>query len=169
QPDRAPIAGQRDGDEEQSGHPAETPEQVDHRAHLTADREQGDVVRASVGAAGHARPVRCRTMDDNRLHVRHGREELPDEHLVAELRGLLAEARSFEQLADRMALLSDERRLRILFCLHAHPEVRSSDVARAIGALESTTSHALALLRDAGWVRARRSGREVRYELADAF
>ena len=108
-------------------------------------------------------------MDDNRLHVRHGREELPDEHLVAELRGLLAEAHGFEHLAERMALLSDERRLRILFCLHAHPEVRSSDVARAIGALESTTSHALALLRDAGWVRARRSGREVRYELADAF
>lgn len=68
-----------------------------------------------------------------------------------------------------MALLADERRLRILFCLHAHPEVRSSDLARAIGAHESTTSHALALLRDAGWVRARRSGREVRYELADPF
>src|SRR5699024_1714801 len=89
--------------------------------------------------------------------------------LVAELRGLLAEAHGFEHLAERMALLSDERRLRILFCLHAHPEVRSSDVARAIGAHDSTTSHALALLRDAGWVRARRTGREVRYELADAF
>ena len=68
-----------------------------------------------------------------------------------------------------MALLSDARRLRILFCLHAHPGVRSSDVARVIGAHESTTSHALALLRDAGWVRARKVGREVRYELADAF
>src|SRR5699024_11056351 len=56
QPDRAPVAGQCDGDEEQSGHPAETPEQVDHRAHLTADREQGDVVRASVGVIRSEEP-----------------------------------------------------------------------------------------------------------------
>ena len=90
-----------------------------------------------------------------------------DEQIVAELTGLLAATSGIAELADRMTLLSDERRLRILFCLHAHPGVRSSDVARATGALDSTTSHALALLRDAGWVRALRSGREVRYELAD--
>lgn len=90
-----------------------------------------------------------------------------DEHLVAELRGLLANAEGFEALAARMALLADRLRLRLLFCLHAQPGVRSSDLARATGAQESTTSHALALLREAGWVRAVRHGREVRYELAD--
>lgn len=116
------------------------------------------------------------------LHVRAAGEELPDDALVEELRGLLDEVAGaggaetagddhgpdgFALLAERMALLSDPRRLQLLFCLHAHPGVRSSDLARVIGAHESTTSHALALLREAGWVRAIRSGREVRYELAD--
>lgn len=101
------------------------------------------------------------------LHVRDSAAELPDQALVAELRALLAQADGVEELAGRMALLSDPRRLQILFCLHAHPGVRSSDLASVLDAHESTTSHALALLREAGWVRARRAGREVRYELAD--
>lgn len=101
------------------------------------------------------------------LHVRAAPEEITDEALVSELRGLLAQADGMEELAARLGLLSDRRRLQLLFCLHAHPGVRSSDLASAIEAHESTTSHALALLRDAGWVRSRRTGREVRYELAD--
>ena len=101
------------------------------------------------------------------LHVRTSPERPEDEALVAELRSVLAEAGEIEALAARMGLLADPRRLQILFCLHAHPGVRSSDLARAIEAHESTTSHALAVLREAGWVRARRTGREVRYELAD--
>ena len=115
-------------------------------------------------------PVAWPVMDTTRHdHVRILDGEIGDEELVEELRGLLGEVSGFEQLAERMALLSDPRRLRLLFCLHAHPRVRSSDLARAIGAHESTTSHALALLREAGWVRATRSGRAVRYELADDF
>jgi DNA-binding transcriptional ArsR family regulator len=102
-------------------------------------------------------------------HVRTSAEPPDDELLVEDLRALLAAEDGFGELAARMALLADERRLRILFCLHAHPGVRSSDLARAIGAHESTTSHALALLREAGWVHAVRSGREVRYELAGGF
>lgn len=109
-------------------------------------------------------------MDRSRpLHVRASAEQVPDEALVAELRELLAQTGGVEEIARRMALLADPRRLQILFCLHAHPGVRSSDLARAIEAHESTTSHALALLREKGWVRAQRSGREVRYELADAL
>lgn len=106
---------------------------------------------------------------DHPVHVRADDADPADEHLVEELSGLLAAVNGFEQLAERMALLSDQRRLRILFCIHAHPGVRSSDIARVTGASDSTTSHALALLREAGWVRAARSGREVRYELADGF
>ena len=102
-------------------------------------------------------------------HVRTSSEVLDDEQLVEELRSLLAGEDCFGELAARMALLADERRLRILFCLHAHPLIRSSDLARAIGAHESTTSHALALLREAGWVHAVRTGRVVRYELASGF
>lgn len=103
-------------------------------------------------------------------HVRTSAAEVPDdEQLVEELSDLLEGVDGFGDLAERMALLADERRLRILFCLHAHPGIRSSDLARAIGAHESTTSHALALLREAGWVLAVRSGRVVRYELAGGF
>jgi DNA-binding transcriptional ArsR family regulator len=102
-------------------------------------------------------------------HVRSAAEVPDDDQLVEELQGLLASADGFAELAERMALLADERRLRILFCLHAHPGIRSSDLARAIGAHESTTSHALALLREAGWVHAVRAGRVVRYELAGGF
>lgn len=101
------------------------------------------------------------------VHRRADAAAVPDDQLVADLTALLRATGGFEQLAGRMALLSDQRRLRILFCIHAHPGVRSSDIARAIGASDSATSHALALLREAGWVRAERSGREVRYELAD--
>lgn len=106
---------------------------------------------------------------DAPLHVRASTAQPQDDELVAQLRGVLEDASDIDELAARMALLADPRRLQILFCLHAHPGVRSSDLARAIEAHESTTSHALALLRDAGWVRTRRSGREVRYELADAL
>ncbi len=104
---------------------------------------------------------------DHPVHRRADAAAVPDDQLVADLAALLSATGGFEQLAGRMALLSDQRRLRILFCIHAHPGVRSSDIARAIGASDSTTSHALALLREAGWVRAERSGREVRYQLAD--
>lgn len=106
---------------------------------------------------------------DHLAHVRQDAAELDDDRVVEELSALLATVGGFEQLAERMALLSDPRRLRILFCIHAHPGVRSSDIARAIAASDSTTSHALALLRDAGWVSAERTGREVRYDLADSF
>lgn len=101
------------------------------------------------------------------LHMPRPATEVRDEELVDELSTVLEQAKGFDQLAERMALLSDTRRLRILFCIHAHPGIRSSDIARATGAHDSTTSHALALLREAGWVRAVRTGREVRYELAD--
>lgn len=101
------------------------------------------------------------------LHVRTSPEQPEDGELVAQLRSVLARSGEIEELAARMALLADPRRLQILLCLHAHPGVRSSDLARAIEAHESTTSHALAVLREAGWVQARRTGREVRYELAD--
>jgi len=90
--------------------------------------------------------------------VRASLKRPEDDALVAELRSVLAEAGEIEALAARMGLLADPRRLQILFCLHAHPGVRSSDLARAIEAHESTTSHALAVLREAGWVRARRTG-----------
>lgn len=82
---------------------------------------------------------------------------------------LLERQQDLERLAHRLSVLSDQRRLRILFAVHAHPGIRSSDIAQVTGALESTTSHALALLRESGWLCAERHGREIRYKLSDAL
>lgn len=86
---------------------------------------------------------------------------------IAAARALLEELPDAESLAARLSILSDPRRLRILFCIDAHPGIRSTDIAAAIRANGSTTSHALAVLRESGWVRAERRGREVRYHLQD--
>lgn len=103
---------------------------------------------------------------DVRHTVPRGSGEDPG-RTVREAAALLEQIGDLDHLADRLSLLADPRRLRILFCIHAHPDMRSSDIAAAIGARESTTSHALALLRSADWVHAHRRGREVRYRLAD--
>lgn len=107
------------------------------------------------------------------MHDRHPdpahRSTVPrsDPDLVGELRALLADGAEVDRLAEHLTLLADPLRLRLLLCLHAHPGIRSSDLARATDAHESTASHALAQLRRAGWVRTERTGREVRYVLAD--
>ncbi|MFC7465099.1 ArsR/SmtB family transcription factor [Brachybacterium sp. GCM10030252] len=114
-------------------------------------------------------PAPAGPLPDCPTHTRTGESAATDDALVGELRDMLASVGSMEEIASRMALLSDPRRLQILFCIHAHPGVRSTDIARAIEARESTTSHALALLREAGWVSAERAGREIRYEISDGL
>ncbi|MCG7311200.1 helix-turn-helix transcriptional regulator [Brachybacterium sp. ACRRE] len=100
-------------------------------------------------------------------HVSVGPAALEGEHAVRATAELLEGGQDLDELARRLSVLADPRRLRILFAVHAHPGIRSSDVARVTGALDSTTSHALTLLRTAGWVRTEQHGREVRYHLAD--
>lgn len=96
-----------------------------------------------------------------------GEERRAETELISQARRALADAADLDASAERFAVLSDPGRLRILFCIHSSPGMRSGDIAAAVGAVESTASHALRLLRTAGWVRARRSGREVRYFLDD--
>ena len=70
-------------------------------------------------------------------------------------------------LASRFKLLSDPGRLQIVYALIEHGELRVSEIADAIGASESATSHQLRQLRMAELVRATRHGREIRYRIAD--
>lgn len=100
-------------------------------------------------------------------HAPVGPAALEGEHAVRATAELLESAQDLDDLARRLSVLADARRLRILFAVHAHPGIRSSDLARVTGALESTTSHALSLLRANGWLRTEQNGREVRYHLAD--
>lgn len=73
-----------------------------------------------------------------------------------------------EGLAAMFRLLGDPTRTRILYALVAADELCVSDLARTVGAEESTVSHALRLLRTAGVVRSRRAGRNVHYRLDDS-
>ena len=87
--------------------------------------------------------------------VRAVQAAMPDPELVAEL-------------ADVFGLLSDPGRLRLLACLLEGGELCVCDLAAAAGMSESTTSHALRLLRAHRVVKARRAGRMMHYSLRDS-
>ncbi|MGD2044532.1 MAG: metalloregulator ArsR/SmtB family transcription factor [Acidimicrobiia bacterium] len=91
--------------------------------------------------------------------TRHGHGPLPDD---------LLDEDSANVLAERFKLLADPGRLRIIDVLIAAGEVCVSDIASAVGATESGTSHQLRQLRLAGLVRSRKQGREVFYRVADS-
>ncbi|MGQ0826728.1 MAG: ArsR/SmtB family transcription factor [Actinomycetota bacterium] len=82
-------------------------------------------------------------------------------------RSLLPDDVVIERAAALFDVLSDPNRLRLLSCLAAVDELCVHELAAAVGMHESTTSHALRLLRGHYMVRARRSGRTVYYRLAD--
>jgi ArsR family transcriptional regulator, lead/cadmium/zinc/bismuth-responsive transcriptional repressor len=72
-----------------------------------------------------------------------------------------------DELAEVFGLLSDPNRLRLLASLLEGGELCVCDLAAAAGMAESTTSHALRLLRAHHVVKARRAGRMMHYSLLD--
>jgi DNA-binding transcriptional ArsR family regulator len=86
--------------------------------------------------------------------VRAVQESLPDPEVV-------------DELAEVFGLLSDPNRLRLLASLLEGGELCVCDLAAATGMAESTTSHALRLLRAHHVVKARRAGRMMHYSLRD--
>jgi ArsR family transcriptional regulator, lead/cadmium/zinc/bismuth-responsive transcriptional repressor len=87
--------------------------------------------------------------------------------VVAPVRDALPPPRAVERAAVLFATLSDPGRLRLVTALTVVDELRVTDLAAVAGMRESTTSHALRLLRAHQLVRARRDGRTVFYSLAD--
>lgn len=71
-------------------------------------------------------------------------------------------------LAQLFKLLGDANRTRILYALLGAGELCVCDLAAVVEVPETTVSQALRLLRTAGMVANRRSGRMVFYRLADA-
>lgn len=65
-------------------------------------------------------------------------------------------------------LLGDPGRVRMLGALLEAGELCVCDLAAVVDMAESPVSHSLRLLRNAGIVRHRRSGRQVFYRLDDA-
>jgi DNA-binding transcriptional ArsR family regulator len=86
---------------------------------------------------------------------------------VGDARAALPESETVERAAALFDVLSDPGRLRLLTALSVVNELRVSDLAAVVGMRESTTSHALRLLRAYQLVHARRDGRTIRYSLAD--
>lgn len=71
-------------------------------------------------------------------------------------------------LAQLFKLLGEPRRTRILYALLEVGELCVCDLAAVVEVPETTVSQALRLLRTAGVVANRRSGRMIFYRLADA-
>jgi len=90
----------------------------------------------------------------NPERVRAVQASLPDPDLV-------------DELAEVFGLLSDPNRLRLLASLLEGGELCVCDLAASAGMAESTTSHALRLLRAHHVVKARRAGRMMHYSLRD--
>ena len=72
-----------------------------------------------------------------------------------------------QELADVFGLLGDPNRLRLMAILLEAGELCVCDLAAAAGMAESTTSHALRLLRAHQVVKVRRAGRMMHYSLRD--
>jgi DNA-binding transcriptional ArsR family regulator len=92
---------------------------------------------------------------------------LVDPARVRSVQGSLPDADVVGELAGVFGLLSDPSRLRLLASLLEGGELCVCDLAAAAGMAESTTSHALRLLRAHRVVKARRAGRMMHYSLRD--
>jgi ArsR family transcriptional regulator len=66
-------------------------------------------------------------------------------------------------------LLADPTRRLILTLLTAEPELCVCELEAALDALQPVVSRQLALLREAGWLEARREGRRIYYRLDPAL
>lgn len=93
--------------------------------------------------------------------------ELHEPERVAAARSALPGPEDAAGVADGFKLLGDVTRVRILYSLLEVGELCVGDLAAAVGAGETTVSHALRLLRTAGIVRSRRDGRVIHYRLDD--
>lgn len=69
-------------------------------------------------------------------------------------------------IADRLKALADPTRLRLLHLME-DGELCVGDLAESVTGTQANVSKHLAVLRNAGWVRARRAGMNVCYSLTD--
>ncbi len=72
------------------------------------------------------------------------------------------------ELASVFRMIGDPTRARILYALLDSGELCVGDLSRAVGASDTTVSHALRVLRMAGIVRRRRLSRMAYYSLHDS-
>ena len=91
-----------------------------------------------------------------------------DKERVAAAKAQLLPDDELTHLTELFRLLGDATRARLLYALLEAGELCVCDLSAATDTPETTVSHALRLLRTAGIVKARRSGRMMHYSLHDA-
>jgi DNA-binding transcriptional ArsR family regulator len=85
---------------------------------------------------------------------------------VARVQAALPSPEAVEAATERLKLLADPTRFRVLSAL-AHEELCVCDLAAVAGVNESSMSHQLRLLRSLGLVTLRKEGRMAFYRLVD--
>ena len=71
-------------------------------------------------------------------------------------------------MSHDLDILADGTRRHILGLLHAESELCVCELEAALDLIQPVISRQLAVLRDAGWVSARREGRWIYYSLAES-
>lgn len=92
-----------------------------------------------------------------------------DPAAVARARERLPSRTTSEKVTSVLTMIADPTRMRLLFALDAADELCVGDLAQALGVSEDAASYGLRMLRTAGLVHRRRSGRMVYYRLAEGF
>jgi ArsR family transcriptional regulator len=113
--------------------------------------------------ARRSRALRARRATPAARHDAPARPDAaPEAH--ERVRLALADHAMVERLARTFKALGDPTRSKLVFALSIH-EMCVSDLASALGATLSATSHQLRILRDLDIVRTRRSGKSQLYAL----
>lgn len=94
--------------------------------------------------------------------------EAVDPDRVASARAVLISPDEAASLAGSFKLLGDPTRARVLYALLEAGELCVCDLAATVDVAQPTVSQGLRLLRGAGIVKVRKSGRMSYYSLADA-
>jgi len=94
--------------------------------------------------------------------------KLIDPDRVAAARDGLGDRAVIDEWAQRFSVVADPSRLALLVSIHYAREISVTDLAAVTGMTDTAVSQALRLLRAHGLVTTQRSGRIVRYRLADA-
>lgn len=88
------------------------------------------------------------------------------EELVSLINSVMPSEDELTDLSDLFKIFGDETRIRILYVLF-QVELTVSDLAGALGMTTSAISHQLKILKASRLVKARRSGKNIFYSLAD--
>ncbi len=103
----------------------------------------------------------------NHPRVSTDRKLIDPERVAAAVDGL-GDRAVIDEWAQRFSVVADPSRLALLVSIHYAREISVTDLAAATGMTDTAVSQALRLLRAHGLVTPQRTGRVVRYRLADA-